>query len=105
MRLALVDLDTHYITGGIRPFNLIAWIAFPIKPVGEKTIQEFFDEGWLHSPADLFNLPAREADIAKREGWGELSARNLSRAIRDGKRSFEEAGGIFSSGSPDVILL
>ena len=46
-----------------------------------KTIQEFYAEGWLHGPADLFNLPAREAEIATREGWGKLSARNLSRAI------------------------
>ena len=32
----------------------------PIK-TGEKTIQEFSNEGWLHGPADLFKLPAREA--------------------------------------------
>jgi DNA ligase (NAD+) len=29
----------------------------------------------------LFKLPEREAEIAAREGWGEVSARNLSRAI------------------------
>jgi DNA ligase (NAD+) len=55
--------------------------AFDIDGLGEKTIQEFYNEGWLHGPADLFRLPEREADIATREGWGKLSARNLSRAI------------------------
>ncbi len=55
--------------------------ALDIDGLGDKTIREFFDEGWLQSPADLFRLPAREADIAAREGWGETSARNLVRAI------------------------
>ena len=51
--------------------------AFDIEGLGEKTVREFYEEGWLHSPADLFRLPAREADIAAREGWGAVSARNL----------------------------
>ena len=38
--------------------------CFDIDGLGEKTIQEFYDEGWLHSPADLFQLPKREAEIA-----------------------------------------
>ncbi len=65
-----------------RLIHFVSRNAFDIDGLGEKTIQEFFDEGWLHSPADLFRLPDREADIAPREGWGGLSARNLSRAIR-----------------------
>ncbi len=69
-----------------RLIHFVSRNAFDIEGLGGKTIQEFFDEGWLHSPADLFHLPNREADIAKREGWGELSARNLSRAIRDRQR-------------------
>ncbi len=55
--------------------------ALDIDGLGDKTIREFFDEGWLQSPADLFRLPARESEIAAREGWGETSARNLVRAI------------------------
>jgi DNA ligase (NAD+) len=55
--------------------------ALDIDGLGDKTIREFFDEGWLQSPADLFRLPARETEIAAREGWGETSARNLVRAI------------------------
>lgn len=64
-----------------RLIHFVSRPAFDIDGLGQKTIQEFFDEGWLRSPADLFRLPAREAEIAEREGWGKVSARNLSRAI------------------------
>lgn len=69
-----------------RLIHFVSRPAFDIDGLGEKTIQEFFDEGWLHSPADLFRLPAREAAIAEREGWGRVSARNLSRAIEARRR-------------------
>lgn len=64
-----------------RLIHFVSRPAFDIDGLGRKTIQEFYSEGWLHGPADLFKLPRREAEIAKREGWGELSAHNLSRAI------------------------
>ncbi|MGH7043350.1 MAG: NAD-dependent DNA ligase LigA, partial [Acetobacteraceae bacterium] len=55
--------------------------AFDIEGMGEKTVAEFHASGWLTGPVDIFRLPAREAEIAAREGWGALSARNLVRAI------------------------
>jgi DNA ligase (NAD+) len=55
--------------------------AFDIEGMGEKTVVEFHEAGLIAGPADIFRLAAHEADIAKREGWGELSARNLMRAI------------------------
>jgi DNA ligase (NAD+) len=64
-----------------RLIHFVSRPAFDIDGLGDKTIQEFYDEGWLHGPADVFKLPEREAEIATREGWGKLSARNLSRAI------------------------
>ena len=64
-----------------RLIHFVSRPAFDIDGLGEKTIREFYEEGWLHSPADLFRLPAREAEIAEREGWGKISARNLARAI------------------------
>jgi DNA ligase (NAD+) len=64
-----------------RLIHFVSRPAFDIDGLGDKTIQEFYAEGWLHGPADLFKLPEREAEIAAREGWGKLSARNLSRAI------------------------
>ena len=64
-----------------RLIHFVSRPAFDIDGLGEKTIREFYEEGWLQSPADLFRLPEREAEIAQRDGWGEVSARNLSRAI------------------------
>ncbi len=64
-----------------RLIHFVSRPAFDIDGLGDKTIQEFFNEGWLHGPADLFKLPEREGEIAKREGWGKVSARNLCRAI------------------------
>jgi DNA ligase (NAD+) len=64
-----------------RLIHFVSRPAFDIDGLGEKTIREFYDEGWLQGPADLFKLPEREAEIAAREGWGAVSARNLSRAI------------------------
>jgi DNA ligase (NAD+) len=69
-----------------RLIHFVSRAAFDIDGLGEKSIREFYEAGWLHSPADLFRLPAREAEIAGREGWGKLSARNLSRAIEARRR-------------------
>jgi DNA ligase (NAD+) len=57
--------------------------AFDIEGCGEKTILEFYHDGLLKSAPDIFRLPDHEEDIAKREGWGKLSAANLSAAIRE----------------------
>jgi DNA ligase (NAD+) len=64
-----------------RLIHFVSRAAFDIDGLGGKSIREFYEAGWLHSPADLFKLPEREAEIAGREGWGKLSARNLTRAI------------------------
>jgi DNA ligase (NAD+) len=60
--------------------------AFDIEGLGEKTVQEFFDDGLLKEPADIFSLEDRdkrgEINIAAREGWGEQSAAKLFAAIR-----------------------
>jgi DNA ligase (NAD+) len=56
--------------------------AFDIEGLGGKTIQEFWDEGWLKTPADIFRLKDKIADTLKtREGWGEKSVTNLFAAI------------------------
>ena len=69
-----------------RLIHFVSRPAFDIDGLGEKTIIEFHAEGWLNSPADLFHLPGKEAAVAAREGWGKLSARNLSRAIEARRR-------------------
>ncbi len=69
-----------------RLVHFVSRPAFDIDGLGEKTIQEFYDLGWLSGPADIFRLPAREGEIAVREGWGTVSARNLARAVEARRR-------------------
>jgi DNA ligase (NAD+) len=92
-----------------RLIHFVSRPAFDIDGLGEKTIREFYEEGWLHGPADLFRLPAREAEIAEREGWGKVSARNLSRAIEARRRipleRFMYALGIRRIGESNARLL
>jgi DNA ligase (NAD+) len=92
-----------------RLIHFVSRPAFDIDGLGAKTIQEFYDEGWLHSPADVFRLSTREAEIAEREGWGKLSAANLSRAIEARRRvpldRFIYALGIRRIGATNARLL
>ncbi len=60
--------------------------AFDIEGMGEKTVAEFYADGLIRGPADIFRLAAHEAEIAAREGWGEVSARKLIAAIAARRR-------------------
>ena len=64
--------------------------AFDIEGLGEKQIAAFWRDGLVKEPADIFTLAARDAGfdppIAEREGWGEISAVNLFKAIEDRRR-------------------
>ncbi len=59
--------------------------AFDIEGMGDKVIQEFYDDGLIQSPQDIFTLKARDERSLKklkdREGWGGTSAGNLFAAI------------------------
>jgi DNA ligase (NAD+) len=55
--------------------------AFDIEGLGGTHIENFWNDGLLKTPADIFRLPKRAREIAEREGWGELSVRNLLAAI------------------------
>ena len=55
--------------------------CFDIEGLGGTHIENFFNDGLLKVPGDIFRLPGRAAEIAKREGWGDLSVRNLVAAI------------------------
>jgi DNA ligase (NAD+) len=58
--------------------------AFDIEGLGEKQLQAFFDEGLVKEPADIFRL-ARDEEVVQalreREGYGEISVRNLVASI------------------------
>ena len=53
--------------------------AFDIEGLGEKSIVEFFKDGLVKMPGDLFRLKA--GDLKDREGWKEKSIQNLLAAI------------------------
>jgi DNA ligase (NAD+) len=55
--------------------------ALDIEGLGEKSIAEFIELGWLHSPADIFRLRNHRSDLLGREGWKEKSVDNLLAAI------------------------
>ena len=71
--------------------------ALDIEGLGEKTIAEFYALGWLESPADIFRLKTRRADILGREGWKEKSVENLLTAI-EARRAPDAARLLFALG-------
>jgi DNA ligase (NAD+) len=92
-----------------RLVHFVSRPAFDIDGLGEKTIREFHAEGLVRGPADIFRLPEHEAEIAAREGWGAVSARNLVRAIAARRRiplaRFIYALGIRRIGAQNAKLL
>ncbi|HEX7783489.1 MAG TPA: NAD-dependent DNA ligase LigA [Sphingobium sp.] len=71
--------------------------ALDIEGLGEKTVAEFIDHGWLKEPADIFRLAAHRADLLGREGWQEKSVDNLLAAI-EAKRAPDAARLLFGLG-------
>ncbi len=83
--------------------------AFDIEGLGTKHIVAFWDDGLIETPADIFRLKAREAEIAAREGWGGKSAENLIASIEARRRvpleRFVYALGIRQVGQATAKLL
>ena len=61
--------------------------AFDIEGLGAKQVEQFYADGWIAEPADIFLLRERYGQglqqLKNREGWGEKSARNLFQAIEE----------------------
>ncbi|HEV2265021.1 MAG TPA: NAD-dependent DNA ligase LigA [Stellaceae bacterium] len=81
--------------------------AFDIEGLGDKHINEFWNDKLIRSPADIFRLKA--AQLEDREGWGETSARKLIDAIAARKKialeRFIYALGIPQTGEATAKLL
>ncbi len=77
--------------------HFVSRAALDIEGLGEKTIQEFFDAGWLESPADIFRLATKRSEILAREGWQDKSVDNLLAAIET-RRSPDAARLLFGLG-------
>jgi len=54
--------------------------ALNIEGFGKKIIQNFWDLDMIKYPADIFNLNFKK--ISSLDGWGDLSASNLEKAIK-----------------------
>jgi len=91
--------------------------AFDIAGLGDKVVEEFFNDGILHNPADIFTLEERNfstpaddlfllsthkgLELEKREGWGITSVKNLFAAINE-RRKISLPRFIYALGIPQV---
>jgi DNA ligase (NAD+) len=72
--------------------------ALDIEGLGEKTIVEFMELGWLSKgPADIFRLHEHRNDLVGREGWQDKSVDNLLASI-EARRSPDAARLLFGLG-------
>ncbi|MEL7098996.1 MAG: NAD-dependent DNA ligase LigA [Pseudomonadota bacterium] len=65
--------------------HLVSRGAFDIDGLGSKQVEQFYADGWIAEPADIFTLRDRYGtglqQLKNRDGWGEKSANNLFDAI------------------------
>jgi len=72
--------------------------ALDIEGLGEKSIAEFMELGWLdRGPGDIFRLGSHRAELLGREGWQDKSVDNLLAAI-EAKREPGAARMLFGLG-------
>ncbi len=81
--------------------HLVSRAAFDIEGLGAKQVEQFYADGWVREPADIFTLRDRFGSgiqqLKNREGWGEKSATNLFNAI-DERRKIGLSRVIFALG-------
>ncbi|MXU65895.1 NAD-dependent DNA ligase LigA [Oceanomicrobium pacificus] len=68
--------------------HFVARAAFDIEGLGAKQVEQFYKDGWIREPADIFSLedrfgPGNLQQLKNVEGWGEKSASNLFAAIAE----------------------
>lgn len=70
--------------------HLVSRAAFDIDGLGAKQVEQFYLDGWIAEPADIFTLKERYGagaeSLQNRDGWGAKSADNLFAAIEDARR-------------------
>ncbi len=81
--------------------HFVSRAAFDIEGLGSKQVEQFYRDGWIREPADIFTLQERYGSgvqqLKNREGWGEKSAGNLFQAIEK-KKAIPFARMLFSLG-------
>ncbi len=77
--------------------HFVSRAALDIEGLGEKTIAEFLDAGFIHKPGDIFRLKAKRSAILAREGWQEKSVDNLLASI-EARRGVDPGRFLFALG-------
>lgn len=77
------DLCKPIVIGKI--IHAVSKKALDINSLGEKTIEEFYDHGFIKSLPDLWELKAEQ--ILSLEGYKELSAQNILSGIEHAKKN------------------
>ena len=67
--------------------HFVSRLAFDIDGLGAKIIEQFYEDGLIKNPDDIFTLEERNKNtltpIRAREGWGDTSEKNLFASIND----------------------
>ena len=70
--------------------HFVSRLAFDIEGLGAKIIEQFYEEGLIKTPVDIFTLEERNkgslTPIRAREGWGDLSEKNLFASINERRK-------------------
>ena len=103
-----------------RLIHFVSRDAFDIAGLGDKIIEDFYNEGILRDPSDIFTIEERNSGddlfsasqglhLERREGWGKKSVDNLFNAINNKRiislTRFIYALGIRQVGSATARLL
>lgn len=79
--------------------------AFNIEGMGDKVIKQFWEEGLIKTPGDIFRLDEKDKTslmpLRNKEGWGSQSAQKLFKAIED-RRTIELNRFIYALGIRQV---
>lgn len=84
-----------------RLIHFVSRQGFDIEGLGAQNIENFYNDGLIKEPADIFKI--KKEQLLKREKWGEKSADNLIAAINE-RRNISLERFIYSLGIRHVGL-
>lgn len=87
--------------------HFVARNAFDIEGLGDKAIEEFWLDGRVRRPSDIFVLPGDPRPefllkpLSRKDGWGKTSEQKLYKAI-EGRKTISFERFLFALGIPQV---